>query len=460
MDAKRGYEAPASNAPSTVGAITAALLAVELDRALQDDAELAAGGAAPGEQAAQRPGISASTISDGGGVAVAMTGEASVAGADAAEADSAGVASTGRELYFELQNHNYYLSKLQKSPDCRFDHESWQIEIIADCRIGKLLGKAASIRVPGDAFVPHLACVCGYRRGDIWLLQSKHRESLERGTAQRCPFCTGLLRLPGALLSAGLDAEAGPAVLARRLSSTGLRAGDVFTLEGSDGERRHLQLELPGRRGAGVTVIMAGAGNIGSHLTAHLARMRRVGRLIICDPQVYEEANLAGQDVGVGELGRFKAEVQAERASAIRPDLEVLALTAPLESLPLGYFRDAYVIGCLDSRRARQNLNEMAWRCARAWLDGGVDGPSLLGRVSVYPIGRDRACGECQFSAEDYALLEQDYPCSRANGTTVVRGMTDAGSFLGATSAPEYTAKSRETPAEIGKEGSVQHGHG
>ena len=113
----------------------------------------------------------------------------------------------------------------------------------------------------------------------------------------------------------------------------------------------------------GKSIVVAGAGgNIGSHFTRHLARMPEVGRVVLVDRDVYEQRNLANQDILPRDVGKPKVAVQARRLAEIRPDLEVHAIHAPLESLPLGAWRVDLIAACLDSRAARQAVNERAWR--------------------------------------------------------------------------------------------------
>ena len=167
---------------------------------------------------------------------------------------------------------------------------------------------------------------------------------------------------------------------------------------------------------AGKCIVVAGAGgNIGSHLTTHLARMPEVERVVLVDRDIYEQRNVANQDVLPRDVGEPKVLVQARRLLEIRPSLQVRAIHAPLEILPLGTWRADLIVACLDSRAARQALNERAWRWGVSWVDSGVLASEGLARVNVYAPGGGAPCLECAWSAADYALLEQRYPCGAAN---------------------------------------------
>jgi len=144
------------------------------------------------------------------------------------------------------------------------------------------------------------------------------------------------------------------------------------------------------------SIVVAGAGgNIGSHFTPHLARMREVGRVVLIDRDAYEPRNVVNQDIVSRDVKKPKVGVQARRLKEIRPDLGVAALHAPLESVPLGTWRADLIVACLDSRAARQAVNERAWRLGVPWIDSGVLGSEWLARVNVYVPGHDAPCLEC-----------------------------------------------------------------
>jgi hypothetical protein len=168
-------------------------------------------------------------------------------------------------------------------------------------------------------------------------------------------------------------------------------------------------------------IVVAGAGgNTGSHLLPHLARMSSVSCLTLVDPDIYEAGNVWVQNIEASDLGQPKAETQAAKLRRIRPDLDVTALQERIEDVPRGLLRSDLFVSCLDSRRARQDLNEIAWRLNTPWLDCGVLGSQSMVRVSGFVPSCDSPCLECSWNAEaggDYALLEQEYLCGAANAT-------------------------------------------
>ncbi len=175
------------------------------------------------------------------------------------------------------------------------------------------------------------------------------------------------------------------------------------------------------------TLTVIGAGNIGSHVLPLLVRLREVDRIRIVDPDSYESNNLTSQQVDVHEVGRPKALVQARRLRAVRPDVSLEPVVARVEDVPPGRLRSDLLVGCLDSRRARQRVNEVAWRLGIAWVDAGVHPAEMLVRVSVYIPSSEAACMECAWSERDYELLERVYPCT-----------------------PSPAAQSTEAPAPLG----------
>jgi molybdopterin/thiamine biosynthesis adenylyltransferase len=158
-------------------------------------------------------------------------------------------------------------------------------------------------------------------------------------------------------------------------------------------------------------VVVGAGGNIGSHLVFLLARLGRVGRLVLVDPDRYDRTNLATQAAGPGDVGRFKVLALKARLRAQRPDLDVVALPRRLEDLPLGRLRGAAILACLDSRAARREVNRAAWRLGQPWIDAGVQGEGLLARVTVHVPAPGAPCLECGWSDEDYAALDTAYPC-------------------------------------------------
>jgi hypothetical protein len=326
----------------------------------------------------------------------------------------------GRELYLDARHHQHYVTRLARNPQCLFDHETWALIEAGQAsglELGEVLGLGGAPRsetelgVEGDVFAGEPACLdCGRRR-QLWKLRRRLAPA-----DLVCGACGGPLAPSGFEVVEWLSAKRlRTELLHRPLATFGLRPGDVFSLRAA-GVETHYRLapESPAPSSSGATVVVAGCGNIGSHLVSHIARTPAVGRVVLVDPDVYEARNLTSQDIRAADVGRPKVEVQAERLREIRPELDVVAVAEPLENLPLSCFLDAFLMGALDSRLARQQLNQVAWRAGSPWIDMAVDGPALLCRVSVYVpdrAGCQTPCLECGWDPDDYRLLYQSLPC-------------------------------------------------
>ena len=178
----------------------------------------------------------------------------------------------------------------------------------------------------------------------------------------------------------------------------------------------------------GSAVVVGAGGNIGSHLVPHLGRMPEIKRATLIDPDTYDAANLSSQNIVTRDVGRRKAAVQAERLRRINPRLSVDVIADEIAMVPLGRLRSRILLCCVDSRRARQTVNRMAWRLGIPFVDSGVSAGGLLARITVYVPGDDSPCLECPWGPDDYAAIEQTYPCTDA----AVVPATGAPSSLGA----------------------------
>jgi molybdopterin/thiamine biosynthesis adenylyltransferase len=175
----------------------------------------------------------------------------------------------------------------------------------------------------------------------------------------------------------------------------------------------------------GTPIVIIGAGNIGSHLVQHVARLPSGAHITLIDRDVYEEKNLRSQAIVARDVGRAKAMVQARRLRHINPTLQVVAIADAMENVPLGVLRDAIVLGCLDSRAARRHLAAAAWHVgAIAYVDAGVEPSGMLARINVYVAGDAAPCFECAWDASDYAAQEQQYPCDALNASAALPSVT------------------------------------
>lgn len=162
----------------------------------------------------------------------------------------------------------------------------------------------------------------------------------------------------------------------------------------------------------GKRVVVIGLGGIGSFFVPLLARIPGMQHITLIDRDSYDASNLRSQNIFRCDIGESKVAVQARRLRTVSPQLEVAAVAARVEDVPLGAMRADLIVACVDSRLSRQTINELAFHLGIPhWLDAGVLDSEQLARVNVYSPSDDAPCLECAFSAEDYRSLETEYPC-------------------------------------------------
>ncbi len=181
----------------------------------------------------------------------------------------------------------------------------------------------------------------------------------------------------------------------------------------------------------GLHIIVVGCGAIGSFLIPLLARFPRVSAATLIDPDRYDESNLSTQNILRSDVNEYKVAVQARRLRTANPRLAVVAIPSDVAAVPLGALRADLLLSCVDSKRARQTVNEVACRWRIPWVDSGLLNSEGLARVSVYMMGEQDPCMECAWDERDYAILEQEYPC----GATLDVGHSDVSAALASLAA-------------------------
>ena len=193
-------EAPATNAPSSLGALAASLLAIECHKWL-------------------------------GGASVARV-------------------AAGCQVLIDAAHHRHYVTEFRRNPRCRLaDHQPWDIEVIRDTPADVRLAEAmrldgrcgscqpAAVSVAGRVLALREVCVgCGRSK-------TLHRfVSATIGSTSSCPSCGGQGIVPGADTIEWLDPDDVPARwLEWRLARLGVRAQDVLTIRDSAG-RKHFEM--------------------------------------------------------------------------------------------------------------------------------------------------------------------------------------------------------------------------
>jgi len=161
----------------------------------------------------------------------------------------AGEPAQSRQILLAASTHKLYVSHLLRRPECRFDHETWKVERLPahQLSVAALLDRAArqtgsnsdiSLRVEGRPFVRRLVCpACSHHERTLRL--AAHVP----GGWGPCGKCGTPLTAPGFDMSDRLAAsELPPSLLAATVQQLGLHEGDVVSLSGPRGQV-HYQIE-------------------------------------------------------------------------------------------------------------------------------------------------------------------------------------------------------------------------
>jgi molybdopterin/thiamine biosynthesis adenylyltransferase len=161
------------------------------------------------------------------------------------------------------------------------------------------------------------------------------------------------------------------------------------------------QIELIGSAGLErlqrSTVAILGVGNIGGEAARHWIPFG--GRVLLVDRDIVKEENLGTQGFSLAQLGMPKVAARAQSLALLNPQCRIEGLQVDLADIGVGRLRDVdLILCCLDSRRARALVNELATRLGIPWIDAAVDGSgkSFFARVAAYDPGApDAACYLC-----------------------------------------------------------------
>ena len=159
------------------------------------------------------------------------------------------------------------------------------------------------------------------------------------------------------------------------------------------------------------TIMVVGAGAIGNELIKNLTLLG-IGRILIYDMDAIESTNLTRSILyRARDVGRYKAEVAAERAMEINPDVKAKAFIANIiDDVGLGVFRRMNVVlGGLDNREARLAINQSCYKVNRPWIDGAIEALNGFARVFVPGQG---ACYECTMTEMAWRLINKRKSCA------------------------------------------------
>lgn len=158
-------------------------------------------------------------------------------------------------------------------------------------------------------------------------------------------------------------------------------------------------------------IMVVGAGALGNELVKNLTLLG-IGTIFVVDMDTIENTNLTRSVLfRAKDVGRYKAEVVAERSMEMNPDVKVKAFSANIiDDIGLGLFRRAdIVLGGLDNREARLAINQACYRVNKPWIDGAIEALNGFARVFVPGQG---ACYECTMTETDWKLINKRKSCA------------------------------------------------
>jgi molybdopterin/thiamine biosynthesis adenylyltransferase len=161
-------------------------------------------------------------------------------------------------------------------------------------------------------------------------------------------------------------------------------------LTAEDRERYHRQILLPEwgeeaqARLASATVVVAGAGGLGSPVAAYLAAAG-VGTLRVCDSGRVELSNLNRQILhGQADLGKAKPESAEQSLSRLNPRVRVVPLTGGItaDSVARLVADASLIVDCLDNFETRFVINRHALESGIPFVHAGVQG--FCGQIGFF----------------------------------------------------------------------------
>ncbi len=225
-----------------------------------------------------------------------------------------------------------------------------------------------------------------------------------------------------------------------------------------DNEDRYSRLRLIAwwdqEKLARARVLVVGAGALGNEVLKNLALLG-VGHVQVVDFDHIETSNLTRSVLfRDSDLGKAKADVAAQAASDMNPDVHVVGRCENIiTNVGLGIFRDAdVVIGCLDNREARLWVNRCCWKVGTPWVDGGIQEINGVAKVFAPPHG---ACYECAMTENDYRLISLRYSCPLLKQEDIAAGKVPTAptiaSIVGGLQVQEALKLIHDIPAAVGQ---------
>lgn len=161
------------------------------------------------------------------------------------------------------------------------------------------------------------------------------------------------------------------------------------------------------------SICVVGAGAVGNEVIKALVLLG-VGKIKVFDFDMIEEHNLTKSVLfRPSDIGKSKAEVAAQRASKLDPNVEVSYRHGDVLSLlPISEIQGFdCLVSCVDNFEARLRLNEMCLIAKIDFINLGID--SRYASIEAFPFSSQQcvACYECNLPHSVYGRIAERYSC-------------------------------------------------
>jgi len=153
---------------------------------------------------------------------------------------------------------------------------------------------------------------------------------------------------------------------------------------------RHLEINgWDAKKMANTSVVVGGAGAIGSQVSMMLARIG-IGKLIVIDHDVLEEHNTANQLYTSEQIGMRKVDALREILKDF--DVEYKGIKDKIQNVDWGAIDVDIILGCFDNVGARFFMNMIAVTSRKPYVDAGME--AYRGQVRTIIPGKT-PCFQC-----------------------------------------------------------------
>ena len=168
-------------------------------------------------------------------------------------------------------------------------------------------------------------------------------------------------------------------------------------------------------------VLVVGAGALGNEVVKNLVLVG-VAEIVVCDMDTIENSNLSRCVFFTEEdLGSYKAETLAAKATALYSGVHVTASTQAVQRLGIAALQDFdLVMGALDNREARAWVNQACRKLGKPWIDAAIEGLRAIVRM----FGEDGPCYACTLTEADYKQMSHRKSCALLSPDDLETGKT------------------------------------